>query len=98
MPLAPRPMFRRLMPGLALAVALAVGGCVGNTPYDDLASAQPTGSPFSRALFKDYAYLARSYGIANRPRPPPSTPPTPFQWQAWATTSPTSPTSLPRRR
>ena len=67
MPLAPRPTFRRLMPGLALAVALAAGGCVGNAPYDDLASAHPTGSPFSRALFKNYAYLARSYGIASSP-------------------------------
>jgi len=63
----PRPVLRRLVPGLALGAALALGGCVGNSPYEDLMQAQPNGSPFARALFQDYSYLARSFGIGEAP-------------------------------
>jgi hypothetical protein len=47
--------------GTSLAAAL-LSGCVNNTALDDLHDAKPTGSPFSQALFKDYAALARSFG------------------------------------
>lgn len=53
---------------LPLVIAPALGGCiVSNSPYQDLMRAQPAGSAFSRALFHDYADLARSFGIANAP-------------------------------
>ena len=47
-----------------VAAALALSGCVGNGLLDDLDQAQPTGSDFSKELFKDYSYLARSFGDA----------------------------------
>jgi outer membrane protein OmpA-like peptidoglycan-associated protein len=49
----------RLLPGLALALSLAA--CASTTISEELDGAQPTGSPFVQALFKDYAYLARSF-------------------------------------
>jgi outer membrane protein OmpA-like peptidoglycan-associated protein len=52
----------RLLPAFALALSLAA--CAGTTISDELDAVQPTGGPFSQALFKDYAYLARSYGDA----------------------------------
>jgi outer membrane protein OmpA-like peptidoglycan-associated protein len=51
----------------ALLATLALAGCGGNSIFDDLDAAQPTGSPFSQALFKDYAYLARSFGTTSEP-------------------------------
>ena len=45
-----------------VAAALALAGCVSNGLLDDLDQAQPIGSDFSKALFKDYSYLARSFG------------------------------------
>jgi OOP family OmpA-OmpF porin len=47
---------------LTLAAALVLSACAGNGIFDDLDQAQPVGDPFSQALFKDYAYLARSFG------------------------------------
>lgn len=64
---ASRPVFFRLVPGLALGAALALGGCINNSAYEDLMQAQPNGSPFARALFQDYSYLARSFGIGEAP-------------------------------
>lgn len=52
----------RLLPALALASTLAA--CAGTTISDELDAAQPTGGPFSQALFKDYSFLARSFGDA----------------------------------
>lgn len=62
-----RPALSRRTAGFAVLAALALAGCVSNAPFDDLGQAQPTGSAFARALFKDYAYLARSYGLQNGP-------------------------------
>jgi outer membrane protein OmpA-like peptidoglycan-associated protein len=45
-----------------VAATLVLAGCVSNGLLDDLDQAQPVGSDFSKALFKDYAYLARSFG------------------------------------
>ena len=49
------------------AVALALSGCIGNSVFDDLNAAQPIGSPFQEALFKNYAFLARSFGTQSAP-------------------------------
>lgn len=57
----------RLARGAALAAALALTGCIGNSVYDDLNSTQPVGSVFAVALFKDYSYLARSFGTQSEP-------------------------------
>jgi len=54
-----RSRWQRLLP---VAAALALAACTGNGLLDDLDQAQPVGSPFTQALFKDYAYLARSFG------------------------------------
>ncbi|HEY1709004.1 MAG TPA: OmpA family protein [Rhizomicrobium sp.] len=45
---------------LAVA-ALTLAGC-GGSLMDDLNDAVPQGSPFTQELFKNYAYLARSFG------------------------------------
>ncbi len=44
------------------AAALMLAGCVNSSAVDDLKDASPTGSPFSVALFQDYAFLAHSFG------------------------------------
>jgi outer membrane protein OmpA-like peptidoglycan-associated protein len=61
MTLAPR-LAARAARTLTLVAALALSACAGNGLFDDLDQAQPIGGPFSRALFKDYSYLARSFG------------------------------------
>jgi len=54
--------FNRLMAGLGLAAAaLSLAACASSSSLDDLAGATPTGSPFTQALFKNYAYLANSF-------------------------------------
>ena len=45
-----------------VAVALALSACAGNGLLDDLDQAQATGSDFSKELYKNYAYLAHSFG------------------------------------
>ncbi len=57
----------RMLAGLALAAAFTLCGCANETPFDDLKGAQPSGSAFAQALFKDYAYLARSFGLQHAP-------------------------------
>jgi hypothetical protein len=58
-------------PRFALLVSLcaifALSGCIGNSVFDDLNAAQPVGSPFQEALFKNYAFLARSFGTQSSP-------------------------------
>jgi len=46
----------------ALVVLAALSGCVNETSLDALRDTKPEGPPFSQALFKDYAALARSFG------------------------------------
>lgn len=53
--------------GAALAAALALAGCIGNSVFDDLNATQPVGSVFAVALFKNYSYLARSFGTQSEP-------------------------------
>ena len=52
---------------LGLCAAFSLAGCIGNSVFDDLNAAQPVGSPFSEALFKNYAFLARSFGTQSSP-------------------------------
>jgi OmpA-OmpF porin, OOP family len=53
---------RLVLTAAVLSGALALSACVGQSSFAQLDSVQPAGSPFSQALFKDYAYLARSFG------------------------------------
>ncbi|HXM00420.1 MAG TPA: OmpA family protein [Rhizomicrobium sp.] len=53
----------RILPALALAMTLAA--CAGTSISDELDATTPTGGPFSQALFKDYGYIARSFGDAS---------------------------------
>jgi hypothetical protein len=52
-----------VMGGLAAAVA----GCVGTTALSQLDVARPVGDPFSQDLFKNYAFLAHSFGAVGAP-------------------------------
>jgi hypothetical protein len=47
---------------LAVAGTIALAGCVNELALDELRDAQPHGSQFSVALFKNYRALARSFG------------------------------------
>lgn len=55
--------FNRLAASLTLAVAaLVLAACAGTGALDQLDSTTPTGSAFTQQLFKNYAYLAHSFG------------------------------------
>ncbi len=49
-------------PLLILAAGLSLAGCINFSPLDDLNTATPPKDPFASALFKNYAFLARSFG------------------------------------
>lgn len=49
-------------PLLILAAGLALAGCINFSSLDDLTQAPPPKDPFALALFKNYAFLARSFG------------------------------------
>jgi hypothetical protein len=53
--IAARPLF-------VLAAGLILAGCVNFSALDDLKTATPPADPFSKALFENYAFLARSFG------------------------------------
>ena len=56
-------IFSRFLPRFAAAAVLVIlGGCVNEYALDDLRDTTPTGSAFSKALFKNYSALARSFG------------------------------------
>ncbi|HUO90810.1 MAG TPA: OmpA family protein [Rhizomicrobium sp.] len=58
-------ILNRLGAGLALAAAgLSLAACVSTTALDQLATTTPTGSAFTQQLFRNYAYLANSFGIS----------------------------------
>jgi len=46
-----------------LATCFALAGCVSESSFGDLDQAQPVGSAFDQALYKNYSYLARSFGV-----------------------------------
>ena len=45
-----------------------LAGCVGTTALSQLDAARPIGDAFSQDLFKNYALLARSFGVVGAPR------------------------------
>ncbi len=49
-------------PLLILAAGLALAGCINFSALDDLQEAPPPKDPFALALFKNYAFLAHSFG------------------------------------
>src|SRR5471032_1677521 len=56
-------LLNRVAAGIALAAAgLSLAACVSVSSLDSLADTSPAGSPFTQALFKNYAYLANSFG------------------------------------
>jgi outer membrane protein OmpA-like peptidoglycan-associated protein len=53
----------RLWRIVALAAALALGGCANHIALDELQDTPPSGiTPFQQALYQDYTFLARSFG------------------------------------
>lgn len=58
------PFIRLFLPA---AAAAGVAGCVGTTALSQLDQARALGGPFSQALFKNYASLARSFGTVGTP-------------------------------
>jgi hypothetical protein len=54
----------RLAAGILItALGLTLCGCMSSaSSLDQLGGATPSGSPFAQNLFKNYAYLARSFG------------------------------------
>lgn len=63
---APRPLATALA-AASLAGALGLSGCAGTTPYEQMQRVKPSGSAFAQALYRDYAELARSLGMADAP-------------------------------
>jgi outer membrane protein OmpA-like peptidoglycan-associated protein len=56
-------LVHRVAAGLAMAAAaLSLSACVSSSALDSLPGTVPSGSPFTKALFKNYAYLANSFG------------------------------------
>jgi hypothetical protein len=49
-------------PLLILAAGLALAGCINFSSLDDLDEAPPPKDPFALALFKNYTFLAQSFG------------------------------------
>jgi len=55
--------FNRIAAGLVLVLGgLTLAGCASTSSLDQLAGTTPTGSAFTQQLFKNYAYLANSFG------------------------------------
>lgn len=58
----------RLAAGLALTLGgLALAGCASTSSLDQLAGTTPSGSAFTQQLFKNYAFLANSFGSGGGP-------------------------------
>ncbi|GAA0525709.1 hypothetical protein FHS83_001971 [Rhizomicrobium palustre] len=55
-------MAKRIDARPLLVLAAALAGCVNFSPLDDLESATPPTDPYQNALYKNYAFLARSFG------------------------------------
>ncbi|HLJ52196.1 MAG TPA: hypothetical protein VKT24_02350 [Rhizomicrobium sp.] len=49
---------------LVTALGLTLCSCMSSSSLDQLSGATASGSPFAQNLFKNYAYLARSFGPA----------------------------------
>ncbi len=56
-------LLNRIAAGGALALAgLVLSACVSTSSLDQLATTTPTGSAFTQQLFRNYAFLANSFG------------------------------------
>lgn len=53
--------------GAAFAAAILLTGCMENSIYSQMNSATPVGDPFSLSQYRDYSYLARSFGTQDAP-------------------------------
>jgi OOP family OmpA-OmpF porin len=62
-----RPAARRIALAAGFGALLSLSACIGNTAFDQLNTTTPVGSAFQLAQFKDYAYLARSFGTQSDP-------------------------------
>jgi len=51
----------RFIPAI-IALSLTLSGCIGTSALDELDQSRAIGSAFSQALYKDYSFLARSFG------------------------------------
>lgn len=49
-----------------LVLALALSGCVNFSPLDDLDTTPPPTDAFNLALYRDYAFLAKSFGLVGQ--------------------------------
>lgn len=47
---------------LVLVCAVALAGCINFSPIDDLETAAPPADAFQLALYKNYSFLAKSFG------------------------------------
>src|SRR5689334_19044435 len=61
-----RTVVRSIVPALALFAAVGLSGCA-TSALDQLDGVQPTGSEFTQELFKNYSYLAHSFGEVGTP-------------------------------
>ena len=60
------PILKRLAIAATIALGgLTLSGCVSTDSLDQLSTTTPTGSAFTQQLFRNYAYLANSFGSAS---------------------------------
>ena len=60
------PILKRLAIAATIALGgLTLSGCVSTDSLDQLSTTTPTGSAFTQQLFRNYAYLANSFGGAS---------------------------------
>ncbi len=51
---------------LLILFAVALTGCVNFSPLDDLDTTTPPTNPFNLALYKNYSFLAKSFGMVGQ--------------------------------
>jgi hypothetical protein len=51
---------------LLVLCAVALAGCVNFSPLDDIETTAPPTSPFNLALYKNYTFLAKSFGLVGQ--------------------------------
>jgi hypothetical protein len=51
---------------LLVLCAVSLAGCINFSPLDDLETATPPTNPYQLALFKNYSFLAKSFGMVGQ--------------------------------
>jgi hypothetical protein len=51
---------------LLVLCAVSLAGCINFSPLDDLETAAPPADPFQAALYKNYSFLAKSFGMVGQ--------------------------------